>query len=100
MYHPMYHYASRLVGKQVYVHHMNGTMYHGTLTAVQPSGVYVFLHPPGSRFATANSTDLDLQRAIGSADVDAEMVYWPGAYFAFGALTGLTAAALFSPFVW
>lgn len=100
MIHPLYHHASRLVGMPVYVHHMNGSRYHGTLTSVSPQGVYVILHPPGARLQASNSTALDATYAISNRDMHAAEVYFPGAYFAFGALTGLTAAALFSPFMW
>ena len=87
MYHPLYYQAKRYVGRPVYAYHMNGSVYHGTLHMVARSGVYIMNCRPVSYLASMEQGD-------ASSDVSPELVYSPGAYFAFGALTGLTLGAL------
>lgn len=87
--HPLYHHARQYVGRPVYVHHMNGRVYHGTLLNAAPHGIYVMEHPPGTTLSRAEQDS-----------VDAELVYAPGRYFAFGALTGLTLGAMAGGLWW
>lgn len=103
MAHPLYHQATRLVGQPVYVHHLNGAVHHGTLMSVAPHGIYVMPHPVGTRLASADNVLPNASHAMqsqGQTSNDIDLVYGPAAFFGFGALTGLTAAAMFSPFWW
>lgn len=101
MCHPLYHHALRLAGQPVYAHHVNGRVYHGTITSVTRSGIFLVPHPVGARMAGGvRAESAELLHAIGGGDAKPELVYSPGAYFAFGALTGLTVAAAFAPFFW
>lgn len=95
MVHPLYNTARGLVGRPVYVHHVSGRVYHGTLLNVQPHGVYLVRHAPGTRLASAE-TEVD-----ANTGVDATLVYYgAGSYFAFGALTGLTLGAMAGGLWW
>ncbi|MCL6454685.1 MAG: hypothetical protein K6T78_13855 [Alicyclobacillus sp.] len=105
--HPLYPVATRMVGRPVFVHHVNGSVYHGTLTSVAPHGIYVVQHPPGTRLASGLRQADDAVRLMGDSSAGSssdpsgvELVYWPASYFAFGALTGLTLGALASPWWW
>ncbi|MCL6443909.1 MAG: hypothetical protein K6T83_10715 [Alicyclobacillus sp.] len=104
MAHPLYGHALRLVGKPVYAHHIRGRSYHGILQSVAPHGIYMTLHGPGMRLMSGDAVNMehaiDAQLAMTGQSADAELVYSPGAYFAFGALTGLTLGALASPWWW
>ena len=91
MYHPLYYHARRYAGQPVFVYHQNGVVYHGIVSMVTPTGVYLLnCHP--------------IQRLIGyqanESEAGLELVYAPGAYFAFGALTGLTIGALAYGLYW
>jgi hypothetical protein len=99
--HPLYHHAVRLAGQPVYAHHVNGRVYHGTITSVTRSGIFLMQHPAGTRVVSGGRDQApELSHALGGVVVEPAPVYSPAAYFAFGALTGLTAAAVFSPFFW
>ncbi|WP_062306251.1 hypothetical protein [Alicyclobacillus sendaiensis] len=86
--HPLYPIAKQYVGRPVIVYHVNGRRYHGILHSVRDHGIYLLnvrpiAHSAGQaeeRFSTLNEAQ--------SGDI--ETVYAPVAYFAFGALTGLT----------
>jgi len=97
MYHPLYHHARRLVGQPVYAHHRNGRVIYGTLLSTTPQGIYLAHQQNyGMMCAPLVDAQADFLYAINQEKViDASLVYSPGGYFAFGALTGLTAAALF-----
>lgn len=86
--HPLYYQARGMVGQPVYVHHRNGRTYHGTLQSVTEHGIYLMPHAPGARLASHE------EAAKTSCDLNAVLVYYPGAYFGFGALAGLTLGAL------
>ena len=98
MYHPLYPIARGMVGRPVYAHHMNGTTFYGVLQSVAPHGVYLLnarrVALAGATMPAANG-EYALAEQVSDNDVD--LVYAPGAYFAFGALTGLTLGALASP---
>lgn len=100
--HPLYHHAVRLVGQPVFAHHANGRVYHGTITSVTRSGIFLVQHPVGTRMASGGRDDVPmLSHAIGGAVAQPDPVFLPAWFFAFGALTGLTlAAASFWPYVW
>lgn len=98
----LYHHATRLVGQPVYVHHVNGAVHHGTLTSVTTQGIYLMPHRPGVRLVVA-SEPVAVEHALQTnqnAPTDITPVYGPAAFFGFGALAGLTAAAVFSPWWW
>ncbi len=96
MYHPLYYQAKRCIGRPIYLHHANGRVYHGIVHAVTPNGVYVLYSRPVYGMASASSEDTDQPYA----DAHVELVYFPGAYFAFGALTGLTLGTLAGAYLW
>lgn len=101
MAHPLYVHAVRLVGRPVYAHHINGTVYHGLLQSATSNGIYVWSYHVGY----ARLTDPDTAAKFVNADVDSNtltpaLAYSPGIYFGFGALAGLTLGALASPFLW
>lgn len=96
--HPLYPVANRLVGKYVYCAHVSGRVHYGLLQSVTSSGVYL-MPSHGIRPIKQDSAEDRLDFAIqqhsfqdnGShqENTDTEFVYFPGAYLAFGALTGL-----------
>ena len=96
MYHPLYYKAVHLMGQPVYVQHFNGRVYHGTLMAVHPDGLYLMPTPSGNVLMSNSSQEStsELQQE------DLELIYSPASYFAFGALAGLGIAALATPFWW
>lgn len=98
MAHPLYGHALRLVGKPVYVHHVSGRTYHGLLHSTTPKGVYLLPFQSQGRLMSGLSSDNILEH-IGNVEFEKtakmDLVYSPALYFGFGALTGLTAAALF-----
>ena len=104
MYHPLYYRAVRLVGRPVCAHHICGRMHHGTLLHVTHGGIFLLPYPAGARLAGADGEQARPVRACaGQTDAGAQLAYAPAppaVYFAFGALTGLTIAALAAPFVW
>lgn len=100
MYHPLYYQATRYMGRPVYVHHMNGRTYHGTITGVNPGGIYVVQHPPGTNLTAANAEQFSCDHALHDGDLALDLVYSPGAYFGFGALTGLTLGAMAGGLWW
>lgn len=103
MLHPLYYRACRLVGQPIYAQHMNGQLYQGTLMSTTPHGIYMMPHGRGARLMSttnANSASSHTVSVAQNPTQDLQLAYSPGAYFAFGALTGLTAAALFSPWWW
>ena len=93
VYHPLYYRAVRWVGRTVCAHHINGSMYTGTLLSVNPRGIYI-LQPRAVRPIKAT----DQEQATAGDDV--ELIYSPGAYFGFGALTGLTLGAAAGGLLW
>lgn len=98
MVHPLYHHACRLVGRPVYAHHFNGRVYHGWLHTVHANGVY--LTPMGTRPVSAADPETHIIQLNEAPNNNSpEHVYAPGWYFAFGALAGLTAAAV-APYFW
>lgn len=102
MAHPLYHQAFGMVGRYVYVHHLNGQTYPGILQSVTQSGIYLMPYRPRTVLTHADETYFGLTFAVNKQDVNADFqpVYAPGAYFAFGALAGLSLGALASPYVW
>lgn len=101
MCHPLYPRACRMIGRPVYVHHVSGRVYHGTLLSTTQNGIYLMPHPPAGRLATAEGgVGLEIGSRCDTTDVRAELVYAPGRYFAFGALTGLTIGALAGGWWW
>jgi len=86
--HPLYYQARQLVGQPVYVHHVCGRTYHGTLQSVTSHGVYLLPYAPGARLASSESP------SAAENDCNATLVYYPAAYFGWGALAGLTLGAL------
>jgi hypothetical protein len=102
MCHPLYPVARQYVGRPVDVHHVSGTIYCGVLQSATPHGVYVSPCVPRARIISADGGDLQSEHAIlaQTDSVHPELAYSPGAFFAFGALTGLTLGALASPYWW
>ena len=101
--HPLYDHATRLVGKPVYVYHATGQVYHGTLQSVVPTGIWVHLSGQPATPANSVQTPFSASHALlveKTADNDLAPVFWPAAFFAFGALTGLAVAALAYPYYW
>ncbi|MDP9727179.1 hypothetical protein ACOJUR_12945 [Alicyclobacillus tolerans] len=97
--HPLYHHAIRLRGQSVYVHHLNGTVYHGVLHSVTTKGIYLLPHRPGGRLASAQSNELQGQNALHEPqDMQLEEIFFPAMFFGFGALAGLAAAS--GPWGW
>lgn len=94
MAHPLYYTARRFVGRRVTLYHVNGMAYCGTLMHVEPHGVYLMRQGPGVGMVSAEM-DRD-----ADASIDTTLVYYPGGYFAFGALTGLTLGALAGGWLW
>ena len=96
--HPLYYHAVRFVGKPVYAAHRNGNIYHGVLSTVTQSGVYLLNCRPVTHFAnfhTENTLPIStLPNANQQISVTPELIFAPGLYFTFGALTGLTLGAL------
>ncbi|WDL96851.1 hypothetical protein [Alicyclobacillus sp. ALC3] len=100
--HPLYHHARRLVGRPVYIHHVTGQVYMGTLHSVTHNGIYVM---PNVRGAGLGMASLQTQGALSvdassEKQANIELVYSPGWYFGWGALAGLSAAAIAAPFFW
>ena len=98
MHHPLYYHAMRYVGRPIYVYHQNGYVYHGTLSMVSRSGIYVLNcrpigHPVNYQSDSSKSVT-DLLDVTHNEEAKGSLIYVPGAYFAFGALTGLTLGAL------
>jgi hypothetical protein len=94
MCHPLYHHAVRMVGRPVYAYHVSGRTHYGTLQSVAQHGVYIMPQSPRVRMVNMEQEGVsDFQDA--NVDVDAQLVFAPAAFFAFGALTGL---ALASPY--
>ncbi len=91
MYHPLYYHARRYEGKQVFVYHQNGVVYQGIVSMVTPTGVYLLNCHPINRLVSDQADEREAKL---------ELVYVPGAYFAFGALTGLTLGALAYRLYW
>jgi hypothetical protein len=102
MYHPLYPVARRLVGRPVNVYHRSGTVYCGVLNSVAHHGVYVSPCVPRTRVISADGSDAQSEHALLAPmdEVNPELAYSPGAFFAFGALTGLALGALASPYWW
>ncbi|WAH38825.1 hypothetical protein [Alicyclobacillus dauci] len=100
MVHPLYPVASRLVGRHVIAHHVNGRAYPGYLTSVARHGIYMV--PARYRVVNMDGLDEPTFREIDSCDSeeDFDLVYAPAAYFGFGALTGLTLGALAGGYYW
>ncbi|OFW78161.1 MAG: hypothetical protein A2201_06285 [Alicyclobacillus sp. RIFOXYA1_FULL_53_8] len=85
--HPLYPVASRLVGRQVYCSHVSGRVYRGLLQSVTPGGIYLM---PGATMATATDEELAVDIKNDSlAQDEPTLVFFPAAFFAFGALAGL-----------
>lgn len=104
MCHPLYPHACRMIGRPVYVYHTSGRVYHGTLLSVAQHGIYVMPHGPTARLTRSvgfaeSGNDVGICET-DCGDVQAELVYAPGRYFAFGALTGLTLGALAGGMFW
>jgi hypothetical protein len=57
---------------------------------------------PGARVIRAKGADFQSEHALLAPmdEVNPELAYSPGAFFAVGALTGLTLGALASPYWW
>ncbi|RIV22906.1 hypothetical protein D2Q93_08755 [Alicyclobacillaceae bacterium I2511] len=96
MYHPLYYQAVRLRGQPVYVQHVNGRVYRGTLMSVLPHGVYLMPRPTQA----ALMSDFSQSDVFKTHPGDVELIYSPVSYFAFGALAGLGVAALAAPLWW
>lgn len=92
MSHPLYPVACRLVGRPIVAYHVRGSVHHGILQQVAPHGIYML--PYGAGYASGDKNDLTLNHAMDSTNRNYDLVYAPGAFFAFGALTGLTLGAL------
>lgn len=80
MAHPLYGHALRCVGKQVNIYHVNGLIYTGTLTHVTPTGVYLLNTRPVMGYASLQGD---------SQTEEPTLIFYPGAFFAFGAMAGL-----------
>lgn len=101
--HPLYDHATHLVGKPVYVYHTTGQVYHGTLQTVIPTGIWVHLSNQPATPACGVRTPFSASHALldhRTDDSDLEPVFWPAAFFAFGALTGIALASLAYPYYW
>jgi hypothetical protein len=102
MCHPLYPVARGLVGRHVHIHHRNGSVYRGTLHSAVDHGIYVM---PGQTGVYPASSDTDivdvhvLDGAENGLSGELDLVYYPGRYFAYGALTGLTLGAA-AAFLW
>lgn len=87
--HPLYPVASRLVGRQIYCAHVSGQVYRGLLQSVTTSGIYL-MPTRGVTMATATDQELGVDIQIDSqTQDDTTVVFFPAAFFAFGALAGL-----------
>ncbi len=104
MYHPFYYQSRGWVGRTVTVHHLNGTIYQGTLMNVAPHGIYLLQHrrvQPGYVSYEGNSdTNSAFRESVDAVGADIRLVYAPGSYFAFGALAGLSLGALAGGLWW
>jgi hypothetical protein len=104
VYHPLYYQCRGWVGRNVTVHHLNGTVYQGTLMNVAPHGIYMLQQrriQPGYVSYEGNShQDIVSGESAHEVGADARLVYYPGSYFAFGALAGLSLGALAGGFLW
>lgn len=100
--HPLYHQARRLVGRPIYVHHVSGQLYAGTLHSVTNHGIYVMPHAQGRSLGMVVSQvpRPALEYTDGATPNETTLVYSPGWYFGWGALAGLSAAAIAAPFLW
>ena len=99
MIHPLYPVARRMVGRPVYVHHVTGRVHYGLLQSVAPHGIYVTPLRGGAQMMSASETSAPvLLEDLQTPAMQPDLVYSPGGYFAFGALTGLTLGAL--AFAW
>ena len=87
--HPLYPVATRLVGKYVYCSHVGGQVHYGILQSVTTTGIYL-MPTQGANLSNADSRGSQLDLALHSQDqTDSTLVFFPAAFFAFGALTGL-----------
>lgn len=98
--HPLYHHARRLIGRPVYVYHVNGRVYAGHLHSVTHDGIYVLPVQGSVGMATADFSDDGMEYALAAKPPKWQLVYSPGWYFGWGALAGLSVAALAAPFMW
>lgn len=100
--HPLYGHATRLVGQPIYVYHVQGAVYHGVLQSVIPTGIWVNLCEPNTSPAGGPAAPVAAIHAAHGAAVDGQVtpVFFPAAFFAFGALFGLAAASLAYPYYW
>lgn len=105
MVHPLYHRARGWIGQTVIVHHMNGSVHQGTLVGVEPHGIYVVPHRARAglmchqRDKDFGSNEVRLLDSYGQS-LDAEHIYAPASYFAFGALAGLGLGAMAGGLYW
>ncbi|QQE79876.1 hypothetical protein [Alicyclobacillus sp. SO9] len=99
MAHPLYHHAVRLTGRPVYVHHLDGRVSQGILHSVTYDGVYLLNCRP-AYLASFEEHDTQLDVSDASNRAEPELIYAPGAFFAFGALAGFTAGALAGRYWW
>nr|NNM90407.1 hypothetical protein [Bacilli bacterium] len=93
MMHPLYSNAVRCMGQPVYVYHVNGFIYRGFLTQVLPAGIYLTQCRAVASYVTMQ-IDTENSEQIFTDNPHAlrpriDLVFIPGAYFAFGALAGL-----------
>ncbi len=100
--HPLYDHAARLVGQPIYVYHAQGQVYHGVLHSVIATGIWVNLCEPNTLPVGGPATPVAATHATLDASVDSQVapVFFPAAFFAFGALFGLAAASLAYPYYW
>ena len=100
--HPLYGHAARLVGQPVYIYHAQGRVYHGVLQSVIPTGIWINLCDPNPTPAGGPVASVAPAHATLDATLDSKVapVFFPAAFFAFGALFGLAAASLAYPYYW
>lgn len=89
MCHPLYPVASRLVGSPVIAHHISGRAYSGTLHTVTQTGIYLLPHGGRVSYVHGVKQAVVADTALESSYANHDLVWFPGAYFAFGTLAGL-----------
>jgi hypothetical protein len=88
--HRLYKRCSKLVNKQVTLHHHDGRRTHGTVRHVTPEGVYVVPHGHHGMISAVDPS-LKLETADrGSAEAGFEPIFFGALFVPFVALAGLT----------